>query len=329
MSGVDNVAPDINLALSQQEPIATTSVRRFRRAMRLVVGAVKCSGFSMIVIFYGRSGIGKSMAIQYFLDSLFPRAHTGLPAAIMITIEDEWTSKELAEGLLRGIGEAPKGRNRWKVLDEVVSAIVRNDIDLIILDEANRLNERTFQFARSLIDKCDVYKHPIVLVLVGTAGILQVVKTRETFDNRVGSKHAFLAPEPDEMIATVFPNLRIPRWRFNPDDPEHEALGRALWAKLQPALRRVRNVLALASQVAFEDGEPYITEDHIDEALLLLQRNRLNESEKEGLDDVEEDIQDETSKNKDGDDRKGALERESEERHAAKQRKKEKSKSND
>ncbi len=306
--------PDIDVRMIEdrlppQKPVATSSVKSFRKIIRVALGAARNAGFSTIVIFYGRAGIGKSMAIQDLVDSLKARAHTGIPAAIDVVVEPQATERRLAELMFHRLGEPPRRGNRWQMLDAVVNAIVDNDIEMLIFDEADRLTERTFDFVRDIHDKCDQRGHPIVMLLVGLRTIINVVKLREKFNSRVGPRFEFEALDQKEFLETLLPQLTIPRWEFDPARPADHALGMLLWTKLRPSVRRVRTALGLASMIAETYGNVTITQEHIDEALAFMQHQTPEASESD--DDVDPD-------DDGGNQPQGPLEQESEQRHANK-----------
>jgi DNA transposition AAA+ family ATPase len=295
----------------RQHVIETSSVKRFRRRMKIALslrnGDDPEADDALIVVIYGNSGLGKTFAIRGFLESLTERTVTGCPIALRIEVKQRVTEKGLAKQILTALGEVPRSREFYDYIDEVKDAITGSGVGLIIFDEADRLNEETFEFLRSMTDLTRV---PIALI--GLPDILNVINLRKKFRDRVAMKVPFEVLDKDEVLNDFLPQLIIPRWSFNPGNPQDREIGLYLWERAQPALRRVRKILRLASKVAAVDKADHIQLDHIKEAFLI----NFDDQSSEENNDFD-------SKNGEGkpiDERHGPHEEESERRHDAKER---------
>src|SRR5689334_4033182 len=89
---------------SWQPPIQTTSVKIFRKWL-LVTMRLPRTGYAAIAVIYGQAGIGKTVAIQAFLNSLPQRTHTGLPRAVVVSLKEKVTPKGLIKQILESLGE--------------------------------------------------------------------------------------------------------------------------------------------------------------------------------------------------------------------------------
>jgi hypothetical protein len=190
------------------------------------------------------------------------------------------------------------------ILAEAAAAIERNDLKLIIVDEADRLNEDSFEVLRHLFDKTGC---PILLV--GLPSVHWVIDRHEQFSSRVGPRMQFKPLELEEILDVVLPQLIFPRWTYNPQREDDRLMGEAIWSKVNPSLRNLTNLLDLAGQTARASNQPTITQACIDEAYqwLMTEEDHYRARRKS------------TQKDKQA---KGKHERTSEERHKGKQQRK-------
>jgi DNA transposition AAA+ family ATPase len=246
-----------------QPVIETKNVKRCRSFLRLITDPERRSPTMGVIT--GRAGVGKTIASQHYLDSLAPQAHTALPTAIKIKVMPRSTPRALAKTILDSLLEKSRGRNIYEMADEVATAIERNAIHLLIVDEADRLNEDSFDVLRHLFDKtgCRV-------VLVGLPTILSVIERHEKFSSRVGLRMSFTPLQVEEVLDLVLPQLVFPHWTYDPDKPSDRAMGATIWHKVNPSLRNLHSLLSTASQMARDETAPSITPDIMHEASLWM-----------------------------------------------------------
>jgi DNA transposition AAA+ family ATPase len=242
-----------------QKPIQTKNVKRCKAFMWLITDPERSSPTMGVIT--GLAGIGKTIATQDYLDSVAPHAHTALPTAIKVKVMPRSTPRALAKTVLDGLLEKPKGNNIYEMADEAALAIERNELKLIVVDEADRLNEDSFDVLRHLYDKTGC---PIVLV--GLPSILRVIERHEKFSSRVGLRMHFLPLELEEVLTVVLPGLVIPRWCYNPTQESDRLMGTEIWNKVNPSLRKLTSLLELASQTARVNDAPSISIATIEEA---------------------------------------------------------------
>jgi DNA transposition AAA+ family ATPase len=242
-----------------QKPILTSSVRRFIAFMGLITDPKK--GYSTMGLVTGDAGLGKTVAIQAYLDDLEPRTHTSLPAVTKIQIKPRSTPKALAVDIAAMLRDEVRGGNIYQVADSAAYAIDRNDLECLVVDEADRLNEDSFEVLRYLFDKsgCPV-------VVVGLPSIESVIDRHEKFKSRVGLRMEFMPVKREELLSLVLPNLVFPCWQFNHEDEADYAMGERICAMVGTSLRKLRNLLQIASQTAQFEGAPRITLEMITEA---------------------------------------------------------------
>jgi DNA transposition AAA+ family ATPase len=243
--------------------IETKNVRRCRSFLRLITDPQRRSPTMGVIT--GRAGVGKTIASQHYLDSLAPQVQTALPTAIKIKVMPRSTPRAMAKTILDSLLEKSRGRNIYEMADEVATAIERNALHLLIVDEADRLNEDSFDVLRHLFDKTGCR-----IVLVGLPNILSVIERHEKFSSRVGLRMSFTPLQVEEVLDLVLPQLVFPHWTYDPGKPSDREMGTAIWHKVNPSLRNLHSLLSTASQMARDETVPSITPDIMHEASLWM-----------------------------------------------------------
>jgi DNA transposition AAA+ family ATPase len=285
-----------------QPLIETRNVRRCRSLMRMITDPQRRTPTMGVIS--GVAGVGKTIAAQYYLDSLPPHAQTALPTAIKVKVMPRSTPKALAQTILDSLLEKPEGRNIYEIADKAAVAIERNYIKLLVVDEADRLNEDSFDVLRHLFDKTGCR-----IVLVGLPNILSVIDKYEKFSSRVGLRMPFVPLTIKEVLDTLLPGIVLPCWTYDPEKPTSRQLGEKIWHKVNPSLRNLQSLLETASQMARDEELPAITADLIDEAYLWMMTQQEHQNANQAQRDAEREP-------------KGKHERTSEERNEGKRAKK-------
>jgi hypothetical protein len=83
-----------------QAPIMTSSVKRFHVCMQFIMQSREQTGYATMGIVTGDAGLGKTIAIQTFLQSLRPRTYSGFPSCVGIKVSPRSTAKALAKTLI-------------------------------------------------------------------------------------------------------------------------------------------------------------------------------------------------------------------------------------
>jgi DNA transposition AAA+ family ATPase len=252
----------------------------------------------------GVAGVGKTIALQYYLDSLTPHAQTALPVAVKVKVRTRSSPRALAINILESLQEQVRGRNIYEIADEAAAAMERNYIRLLAVDEADRLNDDSFEVLRHLYDKTGCR-----IVLVGLPNILTVIEHHQKFSSRVGLRMPFVPLEMQEVLDVILPQLVFPHWAYDPHCSADRELGTRIWRKVNPSLRNLTTLLATASQMARDEEMPSITSEIIEEAYLWM----MTQQEQAEAHQAERDSETES---------KGEHERKSEERHQGKEEKK-------
>jgi DNA transposition AAA+ family ATPase len=257
-----------------QFAIETTNLKKFRMFTELLLNTSK--RYPTMGAATGVSGVGKTVAIDTFVSRQEPRTYTGLPGIIKVEVKPRSSSKTLAEQIVTALGYKPKGSNGPKLSDEAVRAIQSNSIDLLIVDEGDRLNDDSFEVLRDIYDRA---RCPILVV--GLPDILRVIEKHEKFDSRVGLRMSFVKLDLEEALYTVLPQLVYPKWQFDSKNAADIEMGTQIWDRVKPSLRKLRDLLEIANQIAEIDDSPRITVDIVREASNWAAKRMKNEENSE------------------------------------------------
>lgn len=246
----------------RQRPIPTSGITMTASFLTFLMQSRASTGYSGMGVITGRSGIGKSIAAQAFLNTLPTRAHTSGPGCVKIKVQHRSSALALARTLLGAIGDLPYGHNVYELSDEVALAVLRHDLELLLVDEADRLNADSYEVLRHVYDRTGC---PIVLV--GLPQILEIITPQEKFASRITMHLPFPILTKDEVLDLFLPELALPCWRFDPASAADRALGALIWQRCAPSLRRLRDLLQVASTLAQGHGHKRVTAADVRAAL--------------------------------------------------------------
>lgn len=154
--------------------------------------AVKdCVRRQTIGLFTGSAGTGKTFAVA--------SATADLELPVVRTLFGSQTTKrEVARQILQEInGFAPKG-SYYELADEVVAAL--REPHVVVIDEAQHLNQDCTFFIRHLIDRTDTN---VVILLVGADGLITKIKKDPTLDSRVYRRVEFAPMTEGELLRAL------------------------------------------------------------------------------------------------------------------------------
>ena len=268
-----------------QIPIVTNSMELFQLFIDMIMRSKQQNGYSTMGVVTGLSGVGKTIAIQTFLNSLQDRPHNGLPAGIEIKVTPGSTPRALMEKLLMRFGEKPRGNNtnRYKIADEAAEAIMNNDLKILFVDEADLLNVDGFEFLRYIFNKTGC---PIVVV--GLRQILRVIREYEKFGSRVGPHIEFRPPDEDEVLTKILPQLLVPHWKYDLSSEADIAMGMELWDRTKPSFRNLRTVLQYASMLTELYEKEWISRDILKQSWQMMASKKYPDELLEEEESVEE-----------------------------------------
>ncbi|EMF56400.1 ATP-binding protein [Streptomyces bottropensis] len=164
------------------------------------------AGKGAIMCVHGGVGLGKTFAVNSHLDDLAP--HTTLRMKV-----GSAKIQALRAALYKKLdlpGEAPLNSTRCEaMLKEALSETSR----VLVVDEAQWLDTRAFEFIRELWDDEDTR---LAVVLVGAETCYQKIKNRPALDSRILVWQRYKPLTPAEVL-TVIPEYH-PLWAHVPTD---------------------------------------------------------------------------------------------------------------
>jgi Cdc6-like AAA superfamily ATPase len=263
----------------------------------------------------GKAGIGKTVAMRETVRKKNKaQSHTGLPPVCTITVLPRSRPITIAKALAKVLDQEVSGKNETdEVIADICELIERNDLRLIIVDEADLLDKDCFNVLRSIFD---ITQCPIMLI--GLPNLLTMLEKHDQFNSRVGLRMLFEILSEDEVINTFLPSMSraYSKWKYDANDQEDVKMGKFLWNKVKPSLRKLRSILRLANRIACQDKAAKISLDHIKESMKFALGNGGSE----------EDSDDQDSESDDTEEGSSEFEIQSQERNDARQKRKKGSK---
>ena len=245
----------------EQPYIQTTTLNSFVGMARLLADTQRHT--AMMGIAVGAPGVGKSVALRFYQEQLARKSSSSTSVAIQVNPRS--TPHSLISQLFGELqGAAPVGQ-RLSTLDGLAEAIHYNGLHLIMLDQADRLNDACLEFLCSLFDLTGC-----PLMLVGLPQFLQRGQTYPQLLDRLGLSLKLLPLTFEEILHNVLPALVFPGWIFNPAQEAGYLLAAQLWEYTSPSLRRLCNVVGIASSIANAQQEPVVTHACIQQAMELV-----------------------------------------------------------
>lgn len=133
----------------------------------------------------GPSGVGKTYACKKYKDAYNNKIDSD--TVIYISVPPKCTEIDfLAELQNYIIGYYVKKENLRDKRDDVYKLLERNEIEMIILDEADRFKVSVFEEIRDIYDKLQ-----ISIILVGTKKLETIIKKDDRIDNRFRATYQF------------------------------------------------------------------------------------------------------------------------------------------
>lgn len=241
-----------------QEPIATENNRKFETYVSLLTYPKTTPKMGVAT---GKAGVGKTFGINKFITEYTQNDSQYLPTIAKFKVTTTATARQVARELCRALGETPsKSKNTEEIAEEAVKFIERNGTKLIFVDEADRLNAKSYDIIRFMFDRTHC-----TFVIVGLPEVLDVVDGYPQFKSRVGPRMEFVNPDIDEVLDTILPQLTIFNWHYDVENEADRNLGELAWT-MSRSFRRLRDLIESAGVLADKKNETCITEEFLRDA---------------------------------------------------------------
>ncbi len=284
-----------------QPIIETTSTKHVVGIVQYLISPRR--RYRKMLALLGSTGIGKTVISFAILQKIYAvQSHTEGPLVIRIEIEDERpTATEIARLIAeRLMEELPPTATKYELAREIKKIIKQNDIRLIIVDEADLLDIHGLEFIRGLFKSTGC-----TFLLIGLQELQNTIDRHPKFRRRMAKPVKLEPLKEAEVVQQYLPKLVFDHWKYDPAVAAHLQLGKLMWEKTQPSLSALRDVIDVADDLAEQTKIDCITKTEILAAFDMVSNVRI-----------------EQKKSKDSSEKKTIYERESEERHAAKDKKK-------
>ncbi len=149
----------------------------------------------------GESRTGKTVACDAYRLRHKPRQATGQPPVVpvaYIQIPQECGSKELFGVIIEHLKYQVTKGTVAEIRDRTLRVLKGRGVEMLIIDEADRLKPKTFAEVRNIFDKLE-----IAVIMVGTDRLDAVIKRDEQVYNRFHACHRFGKLSGEDFKRTV------------------------------------------------------------------------------------------------------------------------------
>lgn len=295
-----------------QPPVETTSLVTLRKQLKMLADVKEMSGYGMMGLFTGNPGLGKSVAAEAFA--------ANSPLTVLFRITEDPTPRSIAWSLAKALDLNPSG-TAYEIKWDIIQTLIVTRKTLVIADEGDYLNARTFDTIRFIYDESGVS-----IAIISLPRLRMVIRKYKKFRSRVGMRETFEPLTEEEVLNTLLPGLKFPRWQYDLNKEQDRELGLFMWQIVKPSLRNLRDLMLRAMAVAAARGNDQLIDMAIVKNALQKGGTFDNKDTDEDNDDIEKDDEDDEDDEEDGEESEpqklGKLEQESLRRRRAKRKKK-------
>src|SRR6266567_1078065 len=234
-----------------QAPIRTSGIGLFRTQIDLLKSAQPAP---VIGIVRGGPGTGKTIAAHLYLTEEEQKWQPPDLPCVLVDMMPQTTAGWLLNSISRQISDVPRSRTLHEALEHVLTALEQRRVRLLMFDNADYLIPRHMELLQTLL-----WKSSCSVLLIGLPHLLTAIRTNQRLESHLGLSLLFPPLSEEEVIASFLPRLTISGWVFDPQNEFDLYMGKYLWRKSCPSLRRLRLILTYASQLAQQLGIPRIT----------------------------------------------------------------------
>jgi len=195
----------------------------------------------------------------------------------LVDILPQTTARWLLNSISRQISDVPRSRPLHEALEHVLTALEQRQVRLLMIDDADNLIPRHMELLQTLLQQSSCS---------GLPHLLTAISLNPRLESCLGLFLLFAPLPEEEVIASFLPQMTIPGWVFDPQNEFDLHMGKYLWRKSRPSLRRLHLILTYASQLIQRRGTPRITVEEIRFAVRMMvpQKDHSNiQSEEEDM----------------------------------------------
>ncbi len=261
-----------------QAPIRTKGIGIIRAQLDLLRGAQHAPALSVVG---GGPGTGKTVAAYLYLAEEEQKWLSPDLPCVLVDLLPQTTAGWLLKSVSRQMGDVPRSRPFHDALEHVLRALEQHQVRLLMIDNADYLIPHHMELLGTLLCKssCSV-------LLIGLPHLLTAISSNARLESYLGLSLLFPPLSEEEVMASFLPQLTIPGWVFDPQNEFDLHMGKYLWRQSRPSLRRLRLILAYASQLIQLRGTLRITLEEIRLAVRMMvpQKDHANaQSEEEDM----------------------------------------------
>ena len=209
-------------------------------------------------VIYGDPGVGKTLTTEYITARWHRR---GYPKAICAEADVGSTPVGVAKTILKGLADL-RPANAADMARIIANLARRQKVELITIDEAERLNRHCLEMVRSIYDKTKV---PVMLI--GMTDIVRKLKSHKKFYSRIGMAYYF-EPLSYEQLAQ---HLSILHPLLADIDPATEKrLLAFIYQATRGEFRRINRLVKQAERVRKVNNHPVLSLSVFEAASKLL-----------------------------------------------------------
>lgn len=245
-----------------QAPIRTSGIEIFRTQIDLLSSAQHAPAIGVVG---GRPGTGKTIAAHHYLAEEEQKWQSPDLPCILVDVMPQTTAGWLLNSISRQMSDVPRSRTFYEALEHVLTAIEHYQVRLLMIDNADYLIPRHMELLQALLQQssCSV-------LLIGLPNLLTAVSSNPRLESNLGLSLLFPPLSEEEVMTSFLPRLTIPGWVFDPQNEFDLHMGKYLWRKSRPSLRRLHLILTYASQLAQQRGMARITLEEIRFAVQMM-----------------------------------------------------------
>lgn len=193
-------------------------------------------------VIYGDPGVGKTFTAKRMVDKWQKR---GYPKIVYTEVDVGSTPSGIAKKILKVLADL-RPANAADTARIIENLTQEHELELIILDEAERLNRHSLEMVRSIYDRTGV---PILLI--GMTDILRKLRSHKKFYSRIGIAYRFKQltfNQLTEYIDELYPLFKNTNKQKLPD------LLKFLYESTRGEFRRINRLIKQAERIRIANG---------------------------------------------------------------------------